>query len=55
MSKTYSYPVKLNMIQAYLDGPLGYRLLAKKYDVSSEQLLQNWVNQYQRYGEAGLK
>ena len=43
------------MIQAYLDGPLGYRLLAKKYDVSSEQLIQNWVNQYQLYGEARLK
>ncbi|QTJ36985.1 transposase [Dolosigranulum pigrum] len=36
MSKTYSYQFKLNIIQAYLDGPLGYHLLAKKYDVSSE-------------------
>ena len=25
------------MIQAYLDGPLGYRLWAKKYDVFSDQ------------------
>jgi len=24
------------MIQAYLDGPLGYRLCAKKYDVFSD-------------------
>ena len=55
MSKTYSYQFKLNIVQAYLDGPLGYHLLAKKYDVSSEQLIQNWVNQYQLYGEAGLK
>ncbi|OOL81256.1 hypothetical protein BWX42_05520 [Dolosigranulum pigrum] len=55
MSKTYSYQFKLNIVQAYLNGPLGYRLLAKKYDVSSEQLIQNWVNQYQLYGEAGLK
>ena len=43
------------MVQAYLDGPLGYRLLTKKYDISSEQLIQNQVNQYQRYGKAGLK
>ncbi|WP_278902234.1 transposase [Dolosigranulum pigrum] len=55
MSKTYSYQFKLNIVQTYLDGPLGYHLLAKKYDVSSEQLIQNWVNQYQLYGEAGLK
>ena len=55
MSKTYSYQFKLNIVQAYLDGPLGYRLLAKKYDVSSVRLIKNWVNQYQLYGEAGLK
>ena len=36
MSKTYSYPFKLNMVQAYLDDPLGYRLCAKKYDVFSD-------------------
>ena len=36
MSKTYSYPFKLNIVQAYLDGPLGYRLWAKKYDVFSD-------------------
>ena len=36
MSKTYSYLFKLNMIQAYLDGPLGYRLFAEKYDVFSD-------------------
>ena len=36
MSKTYSYPFKLNMVQAYLDGPLGYRLFAEKYDVFSD-------------------
>jgi len=55
MSKTYSYQFKLNIVQAYFDGPLGYHLIAKKYDVSSEQLIPNWVNQYQLYGEAGLK
>ncbi|QTJ37355.1 transposase [Dolosigranulum pigrum] len=33
MSKTYSYQFKLNVVQAYLDGPLGYHLLAKKYKV----------------------
>lgn len=55
MSKTYSYQFKLNVVKAYLDGPLGYHLLAKKYDVSSDRLIKNWVNQYQLYGEAGLK
>ncbi|QTJ37154.1 transposase [Dolosigranulum pigrum] len=48
-------PFKLNIVQTYLDGPLDYHLLAKKYDVSSEQLIQNWGNQYQLYGEVGLK
>lgn len=51
MSKKYSYEFKLKVVQEYLDGTLGYLLLSKKYNISSESLLIKWVNQYKIYGK----
>lgn len=55
MSKKYSFEFKLKIVQEYLKGPLGYTLLAKKYHVSYESEIRKWVNQYKKYGKAGLK
>ena len=55
MSKKYSYEFKLKVVQEYLNGTLGYTLLAKKYDISYKSEIQKWVNQYKKYGEEGLK
>lgn len=55
MSKKYSFEFKIKVVQEYLKGPLGYGLLAKKYNVSGKKQLQKWVNQYEKYGENGLK
>ena len=55
MSKKYSYEFKLKVVQEYLEGSLGYALLAKKHNISSKTQIQNWVNQYKEDGKEGLK
>lgn len=55
MSKKYSYEFKLKIIQEYLNGTLGYKLLSKKYNISSKSQLQKWINQYKKYGKEELK
>lgn len=55
MSKKYSYEMKLNSVQEYLNGSLGTPSLAQKYHVSNCSLIQTWINQYNTYGKKGLK
>ena len=55
MSKKYSVDLKLKIVQEYLQGIMGARVLAKKYDVSSKSLVTKWINQYKQFGEAGLR
>ena len=50
----YSESFKLKVVREYLDGPLGYTLLARKYGVKSETQLKNWVAIYRKYGGEGL-
>ena len=50
----YSESFKLRVVQEYLDGPLGYKLLARKYGVKSETQLKNWVAIFRKYGVSGL-
>lgn len=33
----------------------GYKSVAKKYDVINHGLIRYWVNDYEKYGEEGLK
>ena len=42
------------VVREYLNGQLGSKLLARKYDIKSRQLLLNWVNVYKEHGVAGL-
>ena len=55
MSKKYSYEFKLNVVQDYLNGTLGYTLLTKKHAISDSDLIGKWVNQYKTFGKDGLK
>lgn len=54
MSK-YSYQFRVKIVLEYLNGPLGYSLLAKKYSIPSSTPIKTWVNQYKTYGERGLQ
>ncbi|WP_441006658.1 transposase [Candidatus Vagococcus giribetii] len=50
----YNLEFKIKIVQKYLDGEGGYAYLTKKYGVSSESQLINWVNAYKEFGEEGL-
>lgn len=51
MSNTrYSDEFKLQVIQDYLNGDLGCRLIAKKYNLPSKNYISNWEKQLKRKG-----
>ncbi|MGK7380056.1 helix-turn-helix domain-containing protein [Planococcus sp. 1R117A] len=54
MSK-YSEEFKMNLVNEYLDGFLGYKRLAKKHGVSSHSQIIRWVRAYQAFGTEGLR
>lgn len=51
----YSDEFKLKIVKEYLDGPLGYKLLAKKNNKPSESNIRSWVKAYQAFGLEGLQ
>ena len=51
----YSEEFKIKLVTEYLDGNIGYKLLAKKYNMPSATPLQNWVRAYKTQGMEGLK
>ncbi|RPF57018.1 helix-turn-helix domain-containing protein [Aquisalibacillus elongatus] len=51
----YSDSFKLKIVKEYLEGPMGYRLLAKKYNVPDKAQIRIWVNAYKAFGEDGLR
>ena len=51
----YNEKFKLQVVQEYLNGPLGFQLLAKKQALSSTTPLNNWVKAYREFGLDGLK
>ena len=53
MSK-YNIEFKLQVVQDYLNSPLGYTLLAKKYGLSDKSLVRRWVRYYKEFGKEGL-
>lgn len=46
----YSDEFKLQVIQEYLNGDLGCRLLAKKYNLPSKNYIANWEKQLKKKG-----
>jgi len=51
----YSKEFKINVVNEYLKGPLGYKLLAKKYDIPNKSQVERWVRTYKEFGEVGLR
>ena len=51
----YSEEFKIKVVNEYLEGYLGYLLLAKKYNLSSRSMLERWVKAYQAFGLDGLR
>ena len=55
MSK-YSFEFKLEVVKDYLNGETGgYGTIAKKHGVKGDSQVENWVKNYEEYGEEGLK
>src|SRR5699024_3913868 len=51
----YSGEFKIKFVTEYLYGNLGYKLLAKKYNMPSQTPLQDWVRVYKTQGMKGLE
>ena len=54
MSK-YSFEFKKNVVNAYLNGEGGYSFLAKKFGIPSKSKVKLWVDNYNTFGDEGLK
>ncbi|MEX5942314.1 transposase [Mammaliicoccus sciuri] len=51
----YSDEFKLKVVKEYLEGSLGYRSLAKKYNISDKSVIKRWVTAFQSFGIEGIK
>ncbi len=50
----YSEEFKLKVVQEYLNGPYGYRLIANKYAPLVPSQVRRWVSAYKAFGRNGL-
>ena len=50
----YSYELKLEVVEAYLNGKGGYVYLANKYNIPSKTRIEEWVKTYKKFGKEGL-
>jgi transposase len=51
----YNESFKMMVVKEYLEGVLGYALLAKKYNMPSSSPIKKWVKVYEKFGVNGLK
>jgi transposase len=54
MSK-YSFEFKKNIVNEYLNGKGGYGFLAKKFGIPNKSKVKLWVDNYNTFGDEGLK
>jgi len=50
----YSEEFKFKIVKEYLEGPLGYKCLARKYGIPNKSQIERWVKAYQAFGIDGL-
>lgn len=50
----YSDEFKIKVVREYLEGKLGYKLLAQKHGVKSHKQIINWVKNYEKFGTEGI-
>lgn len=53
MSK-YSFEFKKKVVLAYLNGEGGYGYLSKTYGIPAKRNIEQWVHNYQTFGDEGL-
>ncbi|WP_172372350.1 helix-turn-helix domain-containing protein [Sporosarcina jiandibaonis] len=46
----YNEEFKIKLVTEYLDGNIGYRSLAKKYNMGSQTSIRAWVKAYESQG-----
>lgn len=51
----YSEEFKILVVNEYMKGPLGYKLLAKKHDIPNHSQIKRWVRAFKEFGEVGLR
>ena len=49
----YSYELKKKIVEEYLNGKAGHKILAKKYQIGESQV-RRWINNYKHFGDEGL-
>lgn len=50
----YSFELKWQIVQEYMEGKGGYEYLAKKHSVKHWSQVRCWINAYREFGEEGL-
>ena len=53
MSK-YSFEFKKKVVNAYINGEGGYNYLSKVYGIPAQRSIEQWVHNYQAFGDDGL-
>lgn len=51
----YGYDLKKKVVTAYLNGEGGYAYLAKEYGIPSDSEVRLWVDNYNVFGDDGIK
>ena len=51
----YSYELKRQVVQDYLDGLSGYKKLAQKYGLPTKLIILQQLNVYEHYAFEGLE
>ena len=51
----YSFELKKQIVNDYLNGLGGYQFLANKYRIPREKTIRQWINAYKASGDDGLK
>lgn len=50
----YSYELKKKVVVAYLHGEGGYETIAKRFGISSHNIVKKWIMNYLAFGDEGL-
>ena len=51
----YFFELKKNVVLAYINGEGGYGYLSKTYGVPAQRNIEQWVHNYQTFGDKGLQ
>lgn len=51
----YSEDFKLQLVKEYVEGTLGYKLVARKYGLPDPTPIRHWIRAYQAFGIEGLR